>query len=93
MNGACIGWGHGFVALAPDDQRIGYVAAVYVDRSFRRHGIASELLERLTGWLRQQNVARIELITPARSSARALWLRRGFRPLMETLVLEDPSEE
>lgn len=88
-SGACIGWGHAHVAFAPmDQQRFGYVSAVYVAPDARRLGAATALLKALTGWLDTQDVARIELVTPSRSEAREIWLRLGFRPLIETLVLE-----
>ena len=44
-------------------------------------------VQRLTGWLQTQHVARIEIVTPSRGAGRSVWLRAGFRPYLETLVL------
>lgn len=89
--GAPVGWGHAYVVVEPDDARVGYISAVYVARMSRRQGAGAALLDALVQWLRTQDVARIQLMTPARSSARELWIKRGFRPLLETLVFEPPT--
>ena len=89
---ACVGWGHGYVVVEPDDTRVGYISAVYVARPARRQGVGTALLNALVEWLGEQDVARIQLMTPARSVARELWVKRGFRPLLETLVFEAPKK-
>jgi GNAT superfamily N-acetyltransferase len=88
LDGTCVGWGHGYFTLTPDTSKIGYVDAIYVGRQARRRGVGSALLAAVTEWLEAQGVDRIELLTPARADARALWVKRGFRPFLETLVYE-----
>lgn len=87
-SGQVVGWAHGYTMIEPDGSLIGYVSAVYVDRGARRSGIGSALLTAVVKWLEEHKVERVQLLAAARSSARALWLKRGFRPLFETLVLE-----
>jgi ribosomal protein S18 acetylase RimI-like enzyme len=86
--GKCLGWGHGYVVLDPDGLRIGYVSAIYVDHGARRRGIGSALLTSLVEWLDGMDVERVQLVTASRSYAQRLWLKRGFRTFLETMVLE-----
>lgn len=86
--GECVGWAHAHLAMTPDGAAFGYVSAVYVARAARRQGAGSMLLDELVRWLREKEVDRIELVTPSRGPARSLWVKRGFRPLTETLVYE-----
>lgn len=87
--GRCVGWAHGYLVTEPDGTSVGYVSAVYVERGARRRGAGSTLLAVVTDWLESQRVDRVQLMTPARSTARALWAKRGFRPFLETLVKEN----
>ena len=87
LDGVCVGWGHALVAFEPDGPRVGYVSALYVARGARRKGVGTALLDATVAWLKQQEVERIQLTAVSRAASRALWLKRGFRPFTETLVL------
>jgi len=66
-----------------EPRRIGIIDAVYVTEEFRRHGIASQLIQRAIENMRRANVVAVETIYEAWNEASAqTWHRAGFAPWM-----------
>jgi len=66
-----------------EPRRIGIIDAVYVDEEVRRHGIASQLIQRAIQTMQGANVVAIETIYDAWNDASAnTWRRAGFAPWM-----------
>ena len=62
---------------------------LYVDASFRRTGIARDLVEAVRGWLRSRGAPRLVLHTASKNaSARAFFAALGFRETMVELTAE-----
>jgi GNAT superfamily N-acetyltransferase len=66
-----------------EPRRIGIIDAVYVNEESRRHGIASQLIQRAIQTMQEANVVAIETIYDAWNDASAqTWRRAGFAPWM-----------
>jgi GNAT superfamily N-acetyltransferase len=66
-----------------ESRRIGIIDAVYVSEEFRRHGIASQLIQRAIDKMQEANVIAVETIYEAWNEASAqTWHRAGFAPWM-----------
>jgi len=66
-----------------ESRRIGIIDAVYVGEEFRRHGIASHLIQRAIEDMRRAKVVAVETIYEAWNEASAqTWHRAGFAPWM-----------
>ena len=64
-------------------RRIGIIDAVYVGDEIRRHGIASQLIQRAIEEMQCSNVVAVETIYEAWNEASAqTWHRAGFAPWM-----------
>ena len=66
-----------------EPRRIGIIDALYVLEAFRRHGIATQLINNATERMRAAHVVAIETIYDAWNPASDLtWRRAGFAPWM-----------
>jgi GNAT superfamily N-acetyltransferase len=66
-----------------EPRRIGIIDAVYVSEEFRRHGIASQLIQHAIQKMQEANVVAVETIYEAWNEASAqTWHRAGFAPWM-----------
>ena len=66
-----------------EPRRIGIIDAIYVSEEFRRHGIASQLIQRAIDKMQKANVVAVETIYEAWNEASAqTWHRAGFAPWM-----------
>lgn len=75
---------HRFSYLDYKDKRVVEVARLYVDPSFRRRGLATELVEELKKTAREKNIEVLYLHThPFLSGAIAFWEKQGFDHLLE----------
>jgi len=64
-------------------RRIGIIDALYVVEAYRRQGIASQLIDRATQLMREDNAIAIETIYDAWSEPSInAWRRAGFMPWM-----------
>src|SRR5215470_1867614 len=64
-----------------EPRRIGIIDAGYVGEEFRRHGIASQLIQRAIDKMQKANVVAVETIYEAWNEASAqMWHRAGFAP-------------
>ena len=85
MAGFLIGRVDDWESIPPviESRRIGIIDAVYVSDEFRRHGIASQLIQRATQKMREANVVAVETIYEALNEASLqAWHRAGFAPWM-----------
>jgi GNAT superfamily N-acetyltransferase len=66
-----------------ESRRIGIIDAIYVAEEYRRHGIASQLIQRAIEDMQKANVVAVETIYEAWNEASAqTWHRAGFAPWM-----------
>ena len=66
-----------------EPRQIGIIDAVYVSEEFRRHGIASQLIQHAIQKMQEANVVAVETIYEAWNEASAqTWHRAGFAPWM-----------
>src|SRR5215470_10147241 len=64
-----------------ESRRIGIIDAVYVGEDFRRHGIATQLIQRAIDKMQEADVVAVETIYEAWNEASAqMWHRAGFAP-------------
>ncbi|HKR61677.1 MAG TPA: GNAT family N-acetyltransferase, partial [Pyrinomonadaceae bacterium] len=69
---------------------VGYLSELFVIESYRRRGIADELLSAGLAWFRERNISRFELpVVIGNSEARNFYLRRGWVEEFTQLVLQD----
>jgi len=67
----------------------GFIHDVAVHEDARRSGVATQLLEAATGWLREQGAPRVILWTAApNAAAQRLFRRLGFRDTMLEMTME-----
>jgi len=60
------------------------LSALYVEPSYRRHGVARLLVEYLQAWARQRGFDAIQLyVSAANTGARQFYARQGFELLQE----------
>lgn len=72
----------------------GFIRTMWVDPSFRKHGVGSELLAFATRWLRDRGVEAIELDVNERNEpATSLYRRFGFRPTGYREPLREGSDQ
>jgi len=77
--------------MSDDDPPAAGVWGMWVAPEARRGGVASRLLDAVTGWARGRGAARLELsVSDRASAAAAFYRRRGFLPTGETRPL--PSD-
>ena len=63
-------------------EKIGYICDVYVDKSYRRSGIAKRFLSRAKDWLKQREINTIEASWSVHSEeAKQTWPALGFAPI------------
>lgn len=82
-----IGYGVARITLLPPffaERRRGFIQDVFTHPDYRRQGIARRLVQDLLAWLREEQVATVEL-TVATNNAEAisLWESLGFRSYMQ----------
>jgi RimJ/RimL family protein N-acetyltransferase len=66
-----------------EPRRLGIIDAVYVNEELRRHGIATQLIQRAIQTMQDANVVAIETIYDAWNDASArAWRHAGFAPWM-----------
>jgi ribosomal protein S18 acetylase RimI-like enzyme len=66
-----------------EPRRIGIIDAVYVSELFRRHGIATRLIDSAIAKMREGNAVAVETIYDAwNDAAEGVWHRAGFAPWM-----------
>ncbi len=66
-----------------ESRRIGIIDAVYVIEEFRRHHVASKLIQRAIQVMEEANAVAVETIYDAWNDASAqTWRRAGFAPWM-----------
>ena len=85
MAGFLIGRVDDWESIPPviESRRIGIIDAVYVSDEFRRHGIASQLIQRAIQKMQEANVVAVETIYEALNEASLqTWHRAGFAPWM-----------
>jgi GNAT superfamily N-acetyltransferase len=71
------------------NQRRAWILNLYTEPSYRRRGLATELLRTMISWCRQQGLRSVAL--HASTAGRPLYDRLGFRPTNEMrLSLEQP---
>lgn len=63
-------------------RRFAYIASVYVERTHRRRGILTRLIDAASTWARARGLTEIRLhSTPENGAANAAWDRFGFEPV------------
>jgi len=71
----------GIAILRPDlSEGVAQLAALYVDRKYRRQGVASELVAEVEGLAREGGAARLYVSAIPSESAVGFYLERGFSP-------------
>ena len=67
----------------------GYVSDLFILPGFRRQGVGSALMDRVTGFFSQAGVACAQLQVYRRNQGgRAFWERRGFEPFFDRMWLD-----
>ncbi len=67
----------------------GFIHDLVVDGSAQRGGIATQLMDKATAWLREQGAPRVMLWTASpNAAAQTLFKRLGFRDTMVEMTLE-----
>ena len=88
--------GYAYAGIEPQSwkelrEEAGFIHDVFVDRTARRGGIATALLEAAAAWLASRGMPRVVLWTAApNDAARRLFERLGFRHTMSELTRELP---
>ena len=73
----------GAVDFGPE--KIGYICDVFVEKEYRRAGIAKQFLSRGMDWLRQRGISTIEASWSVHSDeAKKTWPALGFEPISIT---------
>ncbi len=86
QNGRLIGYGVGRISLLPgffERRRRGYIHDVVAREGHRRRGVGRRLVEALLTWMRDEDVATVELTVAVRNvEAVTFWERLGFASYM-----------
>jgi GNAT superfamily N-acetyltransferase len=71
------------------DRAWGYVSQVWVEPGWRRHGVATALLDAAISWAQAQQLVRL-VVNPSEAGAR-VYAAAGFRSAAELMLLELPT--
>jgi GNAT superfamily N-acetyltransferase len=87
VDGRIVGYVFGMVVdLMPDmfrQEACGFLADIFVDETYRRHGVGRALVQTLADWFRQQNLTYYEWHAAAHNpAALAFWRALGGREVM-----------
>lgn len=86
--------GYVYVGIEPQSwkelrEAAGFIHDIVVDEAARRSGVASELMEAATAWLRERGAPRVMLWTAEPNiAAQSLFAKLGFRRTMVEMTME-----
>jgi GNAT superfamily N-acetyltransferase len=98
IEGRVVGYVFGMVVdLMPDmfrQEACGFLADIYVDERYRRHGVGRGLVQSLASWFRQQNLTYYEWHAAAQNpEALAFWRALGGREVMLRMRVDISSTD
>lgn len=85
--GLLVGYVMGVIVdLMPDifeQEPVGFIADIFVDGAYRRHGVGRQLVNEITDWFREHDVQAFDWHVAARNQeGQAFWEAVGGRPVM-----------
>ena len=85
--GKVVGYAVGRITMLPPffaERRRGFIQDVYTHEGYRRQGIARRLVQELLQWLREEEIATVELtVASTNVDAIRLWESLGFQAYMQ----------
>ena len=87
VQGTVAGYAVGRITILPPffaERRRGFIQDVFTREGHRRQGVARRLVQEILEWLREEQIATVELtVASANTEAIRLWERLGFQVYMQ----------